>query len=519
MKEKGIKQKGIKQKAGLALFASLMLLPIVALAGPMTGEGPNLGNNRITMQDITGGNLTLKQIQDAGLRVFMTPFNRHDGYGDGPLDPSEGDPRMLGNRPSLQGNGTFLRVNGLDAQTCLECHFITRNSTIPATLGIGGGIAGVANNVIFMPSFIDVAGSNPGEFNGRFINPPFLFGSGGLELVGREMTVELQKLKADAIAMPGTPVTLIANGVNFGTIVADASGHLDTTGVEGINEDLVVRPFGRKGDFFTDRDFDRAALQFHFGMQPVEVAGEDNDADGDGIVNEVLVGEVSALHIFTTTRSKPIIEKPTPEAVTGFKTFTGIGCVDCHKPFFITKSRILTYSYPEEATDPGAHIYYRVDLTKTANFLPASCIDAPGDGIIVLSFSDLKRHNMGPDLAESFDLAGDKTNREFITARLWGVRDTAPYLHDGRATTITDAILKHGGEAQDKRDRFDALPQEAKDKLIAFLYSLRTPLDCKNNDGKNCKQNDGKKDDRGDNTRLTGAPDSWENALFFSAPE
>ena len=52
----------------------------------------------------------------------------------------------------------------------------------------------------------------------------------------------------------------------------------DTSGVKGIDADLVVRPFGRKGEFATTRAFDRAALQFHMGMQPVEVVGADTDA-------------------------------------------------------------------------------------------------------------------------------------------------------------------------------------------------------------------------------------------------
>ncbi|MEW5803250.1 MAG: di-heme oxidoredictase family protein [bacterium] len=444
---------------------------------PMTGEGPNLGEDRISQDYITYAR-PLKAIQKEGLRIFTTPFNRFDGYGDGPFDPAEVDPREFGNRPSLQGNGTFLRVNGLDGQTCLECHLITRNSTIPATLGIGG-IAGGASHPIVQPSFINVAdgtgaqvpGTNPGDINGRFINPPFLFGSGGIELAGKEMTIRLQELKAEAISHPDMVITLDALGVNFGTIVY-SGGSLDTSHVKGIDEDLVVKPFGRKGEFATIRSFDLGAMQFHFGMQPVEVVGEDVDADHDGVVNELLDGEISVLHIFLTTRSKPVMDKQTPETLQGFNIFTQIGCVYCHKPFFITKSRKLTYSFPEVETDPTANIFYRVDLARTANFAPSGC-----GGIIVPSFSDLKRHNMGPSLAESFDLVSEKRNREFITARLWGVRDTAPYLHDGRATTVMDAILKHGGEAQAVRDNFDSLNQNMKKKVIAFLYSLRTPLD------------------------------------------
>ncbi|MGA1874792.1 MAG: di-heme oxidoredictase family protein [bacterium] len=463
-------RKSIRKHMVLVMFLLFLSLNFIASvsAGITTGEGPNLGEDRITMEDICM--LPLKAIQDAGLRIFSTPFNKLDGYGDGPLDPNEGDPILLGNRPTLQHNGTFLRVNGLDGQSCLECHFIGRNSTIPATFGIGGTSGPVAN-AIQMPSFIDVAEMNPGDFNGRFINPPQLFGIGGIELVAREMTAELQKLKAEAISNPDTPVSLNVKGVCFGTITADGDGNIDPNGIIGIDDDLVVRPFGRKGEFFRVRDFDLTALQFHFGMQPVEVVGAGVDADNDCVPDEILIGEVSAIHIFVTTLPKTLIEKPTPKILEGYKLFRQIGCTYCHTPFFVTESRILTYSYPEDATDPTADIYDQANLTAAAGFRPA-----PSGGLIVQAFSDFKRHDMGPGLAESFDLADEQMNREFISASLRGVRDTAPYLHDGRATTITEAILMLGGEAQTARDTFADLNQADKDKLIAFLYSLRTPL-------------------------------------------
>ena len=87
-------------------------------------------------------------------------------------------------------------------------------------------------------------------------------------------------------------------------------------------------------------------------------------------------------------------------------------------------------------------------------------------------FADLKRHDMGPELSESF---GGELAAQFTTARLWGVADTAPYLHDGRALTLTDAIAMHGGEAQKARNRFVNFYDREKKALLAFLRSLRTP--------------------------------------------
>ncbi len=139
-------------------------------------------------------------------------------------------------------------------------------------------------------------------------------------------------------------------------------------------------------------------------------------------------------------------------------------------PALETKSPILTYSFPEVENDPSQNIYYSTDLRATR---PGFQSNGAG-GIEVPLFSDLKRHDMGPGLCES---TGSDLDRFFITARLWGVADTAPYLHDGRAHTLQEAILLHGGEAQGPRDAFAALPVSGQQELLAFLMTLRTPVD------------------------------------------
>lgn len=85
---------------------------------------------------------------------------------------------------------------------------------------------------------------------------------------------------------------------------------------------------------------------------------------------------------------------------------------------------------------------------------------------------------MGEGLKESFSAASEQQNREFITPRLWGIADTAPYLHDGRALTLVEAIEWHaseGSEATESAQAFSALGEIDKDKLIKFLLTLRTP--------------------------------------------
>lgn len=446
---------------------SRILVSLVGAAGVVlfvevttAGETPALGSTRITQAAVAGGELSRARMRREGRRIFTTPFNILDGLGDGPL---------AAGRPTLQANGMFLRVNGLDAQSCLECHSILSNRTIPARFAVGGA-GGVSTNAIAGPTEIDVDDSEENgfaAFNGRFINPPFVFGAGGVELLAKEMTTELQALAAAAEASPDTVVPLVTKGVDFGTIVFEEDA-FNTSAVEGIASDLVVRPFGRKGAFATIRAFDIGAMQFHFGMQPTEIVGEDVDEDGDGVANEILTGELSVLHVFEAALERPRQARTDAEARSGSTTFGAIGCADCHIPELRTTRRRLTLSFPEIETDPSANVFVSLDLSHA----PAKFRRVSGGGLRVQLFADLKRHDMGPALAES---AGDDLDPHFTTARLWGVADSAPYLHDGRASTLTEAILLHGGEAEAARDAFDGLDESAQDAVLAFLRTLRTP--------------------------------------------
>ncbi len=455
-------------------FLSVLVVAVAGLAfgaffAQQPGESGALGER---LDQATVVQMSVSEAAAEGQRIFTTPFNKLDGYGDGPHDPV--DTISPGGRPTLQGNGTLLRVNGMDAQACFECHTLVSNATIPATLGIGGA-GGTNANAIFQPSHIDPADleglDGAAAFNGRFINPPFVFGVGGVELVGLEMTADLQALKQQAIDNPFSPVSLDTKGVHFGTIVADGLGKVNTSNVEGVSNDLVIRPFGRKGDNATTRDFDIGAMMFHFGMQPTEAVGVGVDADNDGVTDEIMVGELSALGVFLATLARPQQGKMIGHAPAGETLFSSLGCADCHIPFLDTHTTDLPLRFPQVAIDPSVNVYKLIDLTKK----PAGFDTNDAGGVRVPMFADLKRHNMGPGLAEDFALADAATNAEYTTAKLWGVVDSGPWLHDGRALTISDAILFHGGEALAARDAFAALTDEEKVAVLTFLRTLQTP--------------------------------------------
>ncbi|MBM4268973.1 MAG: c-type cytochrome [Deltaproteobacteria bacterium] len=101
--------------------------------------------------------------------------------------------------------------------------------------------------------------------------------------------------------------------------------------------------------------------------------------------------------------------------------------------------------------------------------MPASA-DA-SDAATVRLFSDLLLHDMGSYLADGIP-AGEAAGNEFRTAPLWGVRESKPYMHDGRAESLEAAIALHDGEAKGARDRFLALDDEQQKSLVAFLETL-----------------------------------------------
>jgi hypothetical protein len=240
----------VRKETLLALAGCLLLIGPAVIANPAADVGPAHPEflTQAQVEDAIDNNtLSIKELRALGLSVFSTPFNTYDGYGDGPFDASETNTAEFGHRPTLQGNGTTLRLNGLDAQSCNECHGIVSHRTRPPTLGIGG-VGGIVTNAVIMPTLIDVAdsfddrvvfqaGHDPSlpltfdgvaDFNGRFANPPFLFGGGGVEQLGKEMTADLQALLHVAETSPaGTVTSLDTHGVNFGSITTlDNAGNV-----------------------------------------------------------------------------------------------------------------------------------------------------------------------------------------------------------------------------------------------------------------------------------------------------
>jgi CxxC motif-containing protein (DUF1111 family) len=110
---------------------------------------------------------------------------------------------------------------------------------------------------------------------------------------------------------------------------------------------------------------------------------------------------------------------------------------------------------------------------------------APRLGEVAGIYSDLLLHDMGQGLSDSGEYYGTPPSpglaivpprgAEWRTPPLWGLRDSAPYLHDGRASTVSGAIAQHGGQAQESVNRYGKLDPRHKGYLHEFLLSLAAP--------------------------------------------
>jgi CxxC motif-containing protein (DUF1111 family) len=99
------------------------------------------------------------------------------------------------------------------------------------------------------------------------------------------------------------------------------------------------------------------------------------------------------------------------------------------------------------------------------------------DGI----YSDLLLHDMGPALSDSGSYYGVSrpnttkdgvTSQEWRTPPLWGFRDSGPYLHDGRAKNLEEAVALHEGQAANSARRFFKLLPEERLRVQSFLRAL-----------------------------------------------
>ncbi|MGB0957776.1 MAG: di-heme oxidoredictase family protein, partial [Litorivicinus sp.] len=189
---------------------------------------------------------------------------------------------------------------------------------------------------------------------------------------------------------------------------------------------------------FHDMGLGNARLSQPFGdCTETQTACRDAPNGNDSVSGLELTEQMESLMLsYLLSLSPPAARNPSGA---GRALFEGAGCAGCHRPSYMTRA------------------------------------DAPLSALAsqrIWPYSDFARHDMGDDLA---DPSGDRAWR---TPPLWGVgyafdvNPQAGFLHDGRARTLEEAVVWHGGAAEPARDAFAALTKAQRVELLGFIESL-----------------------------------------------
>jgi CxxC motif-containing protein (DUF1111 family) len=257
-------------------------------------------------------------------------------------------------------------------------------------------------------------------------------------------------LEATAIGLRTTPLTFgmgLLDAVSDGVLLTLADptdiNHDGISGRPNRTADGRLGRFGRKAQVATLREFVAGAFINEMGItSPAEMV--EQTVHGNPLPPGVdLAGdpEITQDDLDATDAFMRFLAPPTPELrwfarSEGRRLFSRIQCSGCHIPALFTGR----------------------DNVRVLRFRA------------VFAYTDLLLHDMGQDLADI--CLGEAEPSEFRTEPLMGIRLKETFLHDGRATTIEDAIVAHGGEATGARDRFLELSPRQRAALLRFVGSL-----------------------------------------------
>jgi hypothetical protein len=407
-----------------------------------------------------------------GRQLFQRKFTEWQGLG----------PRTGDGTGNIETDGSI--GAGL-ADSCASCH------------GRPRGSAGFGGDVVTRPDSRDA---------------PHLFGLGLQEMLADEITTDLRAIRAQAIAQArssGAPVSLVltSKGIQYGVIRAFANGSVDNSQIDGVDADLRVRPFFAQGGTISIREFVVGAFNAEMGIDAVDplttaanggqittpsgmvldgrldrierppASFPGQDADGDGVLNELPTALVDHMEFYLLNYFKPGTYRQTTLTQQGLAAFNQIGCNRCHVQD-LTINRDRRVADVETVYDQTRGIFNQLFATASLRLVeqndgsghPTLKLPAQQSFVVRNFFADLKRHDLGPKFHERNFNGSLQT--EFMTEPLWGVGSTAPYGHDGRSINLREVILRHGGEATNERNAFAALPDSSKNAIFEFLNSL-----------------------------------------------
>jgi CxxC motif-containing protein (DUF1111 family) len=379
------------------------------------------------------------------------------------------------------GQAQFAVVDGpadglgpiFNAQSCNACHsqplvnnVITNGGASAVTetrFGNSSGVFDLLHQASLNPSVQDVVPNDSVVVAHRKTTP--LFGAGLIEAIP-DATIEanVHNPAVDGVtgraAILSDPITvaIAASGVGPSNFVGRFGWKCQEATLLAFSGDAYLNEMG-----ITNRYFTTDVAPYAFGNQPASqaalVAAEPlgyslatpetpttqlTPTTLQDLPTNPLLAESSTNKddIARFTDFMELIGPPPPlplsqQALEGQNLFTQIDCVACHKASMQTGPSIVSV----------ALAFKNVPL-----------------------YSDLLLHDMGK-LGDGI-VQAQAGAEEMRTAPLWGLRARAPYLHDGRAPTVMQAILLHDGEASIIVKRFSNLQDSQQQAIIAFLNSI-----------------------------------------------
>ena len=267
---------------------------------------------------------------------------------------------------------------------------------------------------------------------------PQMIGLGLLEAVpASDILAHADEDDADADGISGRPNMILSP--EFGELMLGRFGH--KAGTATIREQSAA---AFAGDMGLSTSLNAAAFGECTNAQlACRSAPDGGDASHGGL--EVDNESLDLVAFYARNLGVPARrDEGDPEVLRGKQIFHESGCPACHQPSFVT---------------------HRLEDRPEQSFQ------------LIWPYTDLLLHDMGDGLADHRP-EGQAGGTEWRTAPLWGIGLTeqvsgrATFLHDGRARSLLEAILWHGGEAQASRDKVVAMPSSDREALIRFLESL-----------------------------------------------
>lgn len=376
---------------------------------------------------------------------MLPPTTAENELLDGPIEGLTGEQNLhFLNGDVAFNDEVFTPATGLGplfvATSCGSCHAGDGKGTPFTTLTRFGQTDSTGNQYLHLGApqlqHRAIAGFQPEQLppgvTSTLLTPPANTGLGFLDFVtDADILAMVDENDSDGDGISGVP-----NWVNLRGYVQPRTNAISINGKH-------IRRFGKKASTYDLLQQTASAYNQDIGVastyEPYDTySGEEIDPE---VSNQTVLDVVFYLR---TLKAPLPRHTDDPDVVAGQQLFTQINCAACHRPELKTGDSPI----PALAHQP---------------FFP---------------YTDLLLHDMGKALDDGYT-EGSAATAEWRTPPLWGLglspnSQGGQYflLHDGRARSIEEAILLHGGEAEASRNHYQSLSDSDKQKLLIFLENL-----------------------------------------------